>query len=84
MTLLHDFSHALDSHALDSHNHHAPCAVCRLIPQSASAAFSTEFAVRAVAVFESVGEIQTETVAPSSQFSFAAAIPRGPPLLLLV
>ena len=79
MALLHDFSHAIDSD-----KHHAPCAVCRVLPQSASANFSTRLAVRTVAVFEYVGEIQTATIPFRSQFSCAAAIPRGPPSLLFV
>lgn len=79
MTLLHDFSHAVDSHS-----HHTSCEICRVLPQAAPVAFSTDLAVRKVAVFEFVREIQTANVARPLQISFAAAIPRGPPLLLLV
>jgi len=79
MMLLHDLSHAIDSD-----KHHAPCAVCRVLHQGTPAAIETQLAVRAVPVFNSVGEIQTQTVSFRSQFSFAAAIPRGPPSLLLV
>lgn len=76
MTLLHDFSHAVHPD-----ENHTPCAVCRVLPQSAPAVINTELALRAVPVFECVRQIETDTIPFRSQVFFAAAIPRGPPAL---
>ena len=79
MALLHDLSHAV--HAEENHT---PCAVCRVLPQSAPALIDTELAVRAVAVFEGARDIQAESVPFRSQIFLASAVPRGPPALLII